>query len=76
MFRQCVDHFGAALITDRYNMKHADCNKILTAFSLCVKNHQWFHEMKKYHPEKFNSWKGTKHWKGYGSSTHVAPHDL
>jgi len=76
MFRQCINTFGSALITDKFNLKHADCNKILDAFVYCYKNHQWFHEMKKYNPERFNSWKGTKEWKGYSNSTYITPADI
>lgn len=76
MYRQCIDTFGAALLTDMFNDKHADCNRILEAFSNCYKNHQWFHETKKYMPERFGTWKGNKEWKGFGSSTHVTPQDI
>ena len=70
MKRQCMNTFGTELLDDPYNIKHADCINIFKAFYTCVHNNQWFHEMKKYAPEKFNVWKG-KDWKGRGDSTHV-----
>ena len=75
MYMQCINKFGAALIDDRFNIAHAECNNILSAFNRCVHNHQWFHEMKKYRPEMFNAWKG-KDWKGRGDSEHVDFNDI
>lgn len=71
MYRQCINTFGPALLDDPYKDEHADCNNILRTFDTCVRNNQWFHEMKKYHPEIFNSWK-VKNWKGRGDSEHVS----
>lgn len=76
MYRECINTFGANLLTDTYNKQHADCNKIGRAFVYCTRNHQWFHQTKKYNPEKFNAWKGTKEWKGYGNSQTVLPEDI
>eukprot|EP00358_Blepharisma_japonicum_P004059 CAMPEP_0202945558 /NCGR_PEP_ID=MMETSP1395-20130829/6656_1 /ASSEMBLY_ACC=CAM_ASM_000871 /TAXON_ID=5961 /ORGANISM="Blepharisma japonicum, Strain Stock R1072" /LENGTH=89 /DNA_ID=CAMNT_0049645713 /DNA_START=122 /DNA_END=391 /DNA_ORIENTATION=+ len=76
MYRQCINTFGAELITDMFNKKHADCNRILESFSNCVKNHQWFHETKKYFPERFGAWKGMKDYKGFGGSTYITPQDI
>ena len=76
MYRECMNTFGAALLTDMYNKKHADCNKIGVSFMNCVKNNQWFHNTKKYNPEQFNAWKGTKEWKGFNNSMTVNPEDI
>lgn len=75
MYRQCMNTFGAALLDDQFNKAHADCNNILRTFDICVRNNQWFHEMKKYNPEKFNAWKG-KDWKGRGDSEFVSFDDI
>jgi len=75
MFRQCINTFGPALLEDTFNKAHADCNNIMRAFDICVRNNQWFHEMKKYRPELFNAWKG-KDWKGRGDSEHVSFDDI
>jgi hypothetical protein len=75
MYRQCMNTFGAALLDDPFNRKHADCTNIERAFDQCVRNNQWFHEMKKYYPEMFNAWKG-KNFRGIGDSKYVGFEDL
>jgi hypothetical protein len=43
MYRECINTFGSALLTNKYSKTHADCNKIAHAFNVCTRNHQWFH---------------------------------
>lgn len=76
MYRECINTYGADLITDTFKIEHADCNKVLQAFTYCYKNHQWFNQMKKYHPERFNSWVGTKKYRGFGNSQWITPADI
>ena len=76
MYQQCIDTFGDQLLKDKYNKNHADCNRIYKAFITCKRNHQFFHEKKKYFPETFNMWKGTKEWKGFSNGATVNPEDI
>jgi hypothetical protein len=75
MYQECINVYGAALITDPWNMKYAHCNNIADSFDMCKRNHQWFYFMKKYHPESFNIWRG-KGWKGEGNSRYITPNDI
>jgi hypothetical protein len=75
MYRQCMNKFGGALLDDPFNKAHAECNNILRALNTCIRNNQWFHETKKYHPELFNAWKG-KDYQGYGDPEYVSPDDI
>lgn len=75
MYRQCMNNFGGALLDDPFNKVHAECNNILRALNTCIRNNQWFHETKKYHPEMFNAWKGKK-YQGYGDPEYVGPDDI
>jgi hypothetical protein len=76
MYRECVNTFGPALLQNPFAKEHADCNRIRTAFTTCVKNHQWYHETKKYHPELFGAWRGSKQFKGFSNYNTVLPEDF
>jgi hypothetical protein len=75
MFRQCINTFGPALLDDPFNLDHAECSNIKQSFEICIRNNQWYHETKKYFPEKFNAWKG-KDWQGRGDSQYVSFDDI
>lgn len=75
MYQECINVHGAALLTHPFAKEHTKCNNILDSFDKCVRNHQYFSQVKKYTPEKFGAFRG-KSWMGYGSARHITANDL